>query len=135
MIFYLVDMFAKFPKDTADINWTSHVKRKMAFYGLSEQRVRSVMRNPKRHEDGIAPETVAVMQRNDKPKKNEEIWVMYAESRKHENTKAQKQENQKTRKQTVVISAWRYPGISKKRDGVPVPDDVLRELDKFLANQ
>ncbi len=116
-------MFAKFPKDTRDTHWTSHVKRKMVFYGLSEQKIKGVIRNPKRKEGGVAPETVAVMQRNDKPKKNEEIWVMYTQTQKHENIKTKKQ---------IIISAWRYPGISKKRDGVPMPDGVMEELEKFL---
>lgn len=118
-------MLIKFPKDTTETRWTSHVKRKMAFYALSEQRIRSVIRNPKRKEDGIAPQTVAVMQRNDKPKKDEEIWVMYTDRK--SNIKDQKIELPKT----VIISAWRYPGISKRRDGVPAPQDVLDELDKF----
>ncbi len=119
-------MLIKFPKDSYDTHWTSHVKKKMAFYGLSEQRIKGVIRNPKRKEDGVAPETVAVMQRNDKPKKNEEIWVMYAKRK--SNIKDQKSKLSRT----IMISAWRYPGISKKRDGVPMPDGVMEELEKFL---
>lgn len=109
-------MRISFPKNDSATHWTSHVKRKMLFYGLSEQRIRSVMRSPKRQEEGIAPKTVAAMQRNDKPKRKEEVWVMYA----------------KVKRQTVVISAWRYPGMSKARDGVPMPDDAALELEKFL---
>lgn len=109
-------MFGKFPKDDRRTLWTSHVKRKMLFYGLSEQRIRSILRNYERKEDGIAPQTVAVMLRNDKPKKKEEIWVMYA-------TKALKM---------VIVSAWRYPGITKVKDKPMVPDDVMDELDRFL---
>jgi len=27
-----------------------------------------------------------------------------------------------------IISAWRYPGVTKSGDRVPVPDDILEEL-------
>ena len=70
-------MLTKFPKDTAAVRWTNHIKNKMLFYGLSEQRIRRVLTSPKRVEEGIAPDTVAAMQRNDRGKKKEEIWVMY----------------------------------------------------------
>lgn len=116
-------MLVKFPKDTFDTSWTSHVKRKMLFYSLSEQKIKGVIRNPKRKEDGVAPETIAVMQRNDKPKKKEEIWVMYAELK--------NKEIKKIKNKMIIISAWRYPGISKRGEGVPVPDGVLEELKKF----
>jgi hypothetical protein len=116
-------MRINFPKDTAEVHWTSHVKRKMAFYGLSEQRIRGVMRNPKRSENGIAPQTVAAMQRNDKPKRKEEVWVMFTKHEKHRNIEK--------KKQTIVISAWRYPGISKKKE-IPMPEGVAEELEKFM---
>ncbi len=41
--------------------WTHHAREKMAYYRLSEQRVRSVLHTPKRIEEGVAPKTVAVM--------------------------------------------------------------------------
>ncbi len=28
--------------------------------------------------------------------------------------------------QIVVISAWRYPGITEKRNEIPIPDDVRK---------
>ena len=42
--------------------FTVHAQHKMQQYGLSEQRVKSVIRNPRRREQGIVPKTVAVMQ-------------------------------------------------------------------------
>ncbi len=51
----------KSPKNTDKYHWTAHVAEKMHYYGLSEQKVLGVIRNPKRTETGIAPSTVAVM--------------------------------------------------------------------------
>ena len=51
----------KTPKNTDKYHWTAHVAEKMHYYGLSEQKVLGVIRNPKRIETGIAPSTVAVM--------------------------------------------------------------------------
>ena len=83
----------------------------MAYYRLSEQRVRSVLHSPKRIEEGVAPKTVAVMAPAAKKfivlkdggvRKetwSQEIWVMV-------------QDAPTGRK---IISAWRYPGVSKVR--------------------
>lgn len=79
--------------------WTRHSKEKMRFYNLSESRVKRVLRAPKRIEEGVAPETVAMMQSAGTLKNPYEIWVMV------ENEKMQKK----------IISAWRYPGKSKPR--------------------
>lgn len=51
----------KTPKNTDKYLWTAHVSEKMHFYGLSEQKVLGVIRNPKRIETGIVENTVAVM--------------------------------------------------------------------------
>jgi hypothetical protein len=91
----------KTPKNTDKYYWTAHVAEKMHYYGLSEQKVLGVIRNPKRTETGIAPSTVAVMlpvgnvRKANSPRKsastwasarqfssaeenwNQEIWVMY----------------------------------------------------------
>lgn len=89
---------------------------KMRHYGLSAQRVKRVIRNPYRTEEGIVERTVAIMQpqstrRTDgKEMWKNEIWVMY------------KLSNRKIR----IISAWRYPGVSPKRD--PIPEDILKEI-------
>ena len=62
---------------TKELVWTSHAKFKMKYYGLSESRVKRVIRNPERVEEGIAEETVAMMQLGSSTsKKPYEIWVM-----------------------------------------------------------
>lgn len=100
--------------------FTLHAQYKMKQYGLSEQRVRSVIRNPRRREEGIVPKTVAVMQpvsvkHNPKGREvwKQEIWVMFQNSAKQ---------------QLRIISAWRYPGMSPKRN--PIPEEILRELEE-----
>lgn len=99
-----------------ELVFTKHSEYKMRQYSLSGQKVRGVLRSPKRREVGIVPNTVAVMQplsikkENGKETWKQEIWVLYKE--------------EAARKK--VISAWRYPGISPKRD--PIPSDILREL-------
>ena len=99
------------------IHWTNHAKAKMRFYKLSEQRVRRVINSPKRTEEGIAPNTVAMMQpasyKSNKSHKTywtQEIWIMA----------------QKTNKKLKIISAWRYPGMTKQ--GEPLPEEILKEL-------
>ena len=84
----------------------------MAFYGLSPDRVKRVIRNPKRVEDGVAENTVAVMSEGSNKKKPSEIWTMY----------------QKRGSKKIVISAWRYPGVSPVGKQIPVPADILEEL-------
>ncbi len=102
------------------LQWTHHARGKMRYYGFSEQRVRRVFHSPKRVEEGIAPKTVAFMQPLSvtsykeqgtwREKWKQEIWVMI-------------QDTKNTRK---VISAWRYPGMTKP--GAPLPDAILREV-------
>lgn len=93
------------------LSWTLHARRKMMFYRLSPARVRRVLSAPKRTEEGVAPKTVAMMQpsslkiapgRSNATKKEawtQEIWVMFQDSK----------------KERKVISAWRYPGVTKAR--------------------
>ena len=133
-------MFGKFPADDNQFLWTRHIKNKIMFYGLSAQKIKTVLKSPTRREDGIAPNTVAVMKRNDTKKRKEEIWVMYQTSIKN-------QKEQKNTKVTtsgyslitrgpkkVMISAWRYPGHTKPGSHIPIPDDTLEELNE-LANK
>lgn len=94
----------------SDIHWTNHARAKMRFYKLSEQRVRQVLHSPKRIEEGIAPGTIAMMQRAGSVKHPYEIWTMILK-------------NKKGRK---VISAWKYPGITKP--GELLPEEIIREL-------
>ncbi len=94
-------------------------------YGLSADRVKRVMRNPTRSEKGIAPDTIAVMQPAGSKAKPTEVWVMYA-TKKTRSTKDKLATLIGPKK--VVITAWRYPGISKVRDEIPIPADILAEL-------
>jgi hypothetical protein len=157
----------KQPKNTDKYRWTAHVTEKMHFYGLSEQKVLGVIRNPKRIETSIVENTVAVMvpvgnitKGIAKPKWgrpsfasaealagkpvdtwNQEIWVMYqtksqekkfkdktlGEKKDDKIAKLQRQIN--SSKQLTIISAWRYPGVSPKKN--PIPEDILREIEEI----
>ena len=109
----------------------------MAFYKLSEQRVMRVVHLPKRVEEGVAPKTVAMMQpasvkttagRPTLEKKggvvtkkeswSQEIWVMI----------------QDLGKQRKIISAWRYPGMTRPKSEVAM-DTLRREYREFLAGK
>ena len=85
----------------------------MRYYGLSEARVKRVVRAPERVEEGIAPNTIAAMQPYGN-KKDREIWVMVAD----------------TKEKRKVISAWRYPARTKP--GEPLPEEILREFREAL---
>jgi len=110
----------------------------MQFYGLSEQRVARVIRNPKRKEEGIVKNTIAVMQpvsekiADGKSVWKQEIWVMYQTKGKSASRRTKtKSEDDKFADllkpgQLKIISAWRYPGVSPK--GNPIPEEILREL-------
>lgn len=125
----------------AGIVLTRHAEFKMKQYGLSAQRVRAVIRNPRRREEGIAKDTVAVMQPPSVKRKDgqetwtQEIWVMF-QVQKTVNKK-QKTKNSASGDSRYplsvncslrVISAWRYPGVSPKRN--PVPEEILREIEE-----
>jgi hypothetical protein len=138
------------------IVFTKHALHKMAFYRLSEQRVRSVLSAPQRIEEGVAPRTMAMMKptsvrniradtgvlmlqkfnkrRNAIPVRagihapssshqeafvlrwSREIWVMVQDA------KAERR----------IISAWRYPGMTKPRD--TVAKEMFREhYDEFRS--
>ena len=120
---------------------TRHAEYKMRQYGLSVQRVRSVVRHPKRREEGIAKDTIAVMQPSSVKRVNgkeiwgQEIWVMYVQWK----TADKKQKTKGSVSGDTpyplrghcflkVISAWRYPGVSPKRN--PVPAEILREIEE-----
>lgn len=62
-------------------------------------------------EEGIAPNTIAVMQPGGY-KRPYEIWAMY----------------QKVGSKLRVITAWRYPGKSPLRKQIPIPASILFEL-------
>lgn len=137
----MLDLF-RFPKDSREFSWTAHSKNKMLQYRLGEQKIRSVLNAPTRIESGIAPKTTAVMKRSDTPKRKEEIWVMYQEratgsyatsdNLKESGSEMKKFENFLARKikKKTIISVWRYPGVSTKRN-IFIPDDTLEELEKL----
>ena len=110
------------------LSWTQHSQIKMKQYGLSKQKLLGILYKPERKEKGIAPGTTAVMKTNKiffkekritlsnawkKPKKAPgEIWIMY------KNIKDFRK----------IISAWRYPGISKPGEEIPIPEEIRQEL-------
>jgi hypothetical protein len=121
------------------IVWTEHSKIKMKQYGLSVSKLLGILRKPERKEQGIVSGTTAVMKTNLSLKKPlpllkkkpafakatawrspqklpGEIWLMY---------KDRKKDGENIRK---IISAWRYPGVSKPGETIPVPEDIKQEL-------
>ena len=118
----------KIPKNTEKCEWTRHAAFKMRQYGLTAQRILRVVKNPQRTEEGIVKNTIAVMQpaslrtKDGKRVWSQEIWAMYQIKGKSKNEKIKTFTPQKIR----LISAWRYPGVSPKRD--PIPEEILREL-------
>lgn len=96
---------------------------------MSEQKIRTIISRPDRKEEGIAPNTLAVMKRHDTPKRKEELWVMYATS---ELAPGKKPRFGGAKR--VMISAWRYPGKSKPGKLIPIPDDILEEISKEWFN-
>lgn len=112
--------------------FTLHAEYKMREYHLSRQRVIRIIRSPKRQEVGIVPNTIAVMQPastkrvGNKETWTQELWTMYKvqTDAKLSKSKLAQLLNQAELK---IISAWRYPGVSPKRD--PIPSDILREIE------
>jgi len=112
--------------------WTDHVKRKMRRYGLSTGRVKRVLRHPKRLEVGVAENTVAGMQPAGSAKHPFEIWVMWSLDKARDKASAfDKKIKFNLNPKTIIISAWRYPGVSPLREPPPIPDDVWEVLRKM----
>jgi hypothetical protein len=115
-------------RQTKPLAWTEHSKIKMRQYGLSKQKILGILRKPERVEQAIVPGLVAAMKTNKiffKEKKIDikkalwqpkrapgEIWVMY-------------KENDQEKK---IVSVWRYPGISKPGEEIPIPEDIKNDL-------
>ncbi|MEK7653833.1 MAG: hypothetical protein AAB345_00940 [Patescibacteria group bacterium] len=119
-------MMFKFPKNDRSFRWTSHIKSKMLFYGISEQKLKTVLKNPARKEEGVAEGTLAVMMRNDTPKRKQEIWLMYTVGSGEPTSLKFKVQSSKR----VMISCWRYPGQSKPGKQLPISDEMLEEIKK-----
>ncbi|MDO8530119.1 MAG: hypothetical protein Q7S10_01815 [bacterium] len=109
------------------IEWTAHSEIKMKQYGLSKSKLMRLLQKPERKEQGIVPGTMAVMETKKifsniktapvvvgkKPLRPPgEIWLMYKDAK---NTRR-------------IISAWRYPGISKPGEEIPIPKEIRDEL-------
>ncbi len=110
----------KSPKNNERFSWTNHVFGKMIFYGLSEQRIKRVVLNPERIEEGIALNTIACMQAAGSKKHRQEIWVMYQKKLKIKSQKSK----------ITIISAWRYPGKSPAKN--PIPKEILEEIQNLI---
>jgi hypothetical protein len=96
------------------LTWTAHSRDKMRQYRLSEGRVRRILHSPHRTEEGIAEGTTAMMQQST-GKHPYELWVMVVD----------------TDRERKVISAWRYPGVTKPR--APLPAAVRSALEEAVA--
>ncbi len=122
----------KLPENDSKYEWTNHVKDKMVYYGISSSLIKRVVRFPKRKEEGIAPGTTAVMQPRGSAKMPQEIWVMFKENQKSKI----KMQNEKIIGLNIpkmrIISAWRYPGISPVGKKIPIPDEILQELESII---
>ncbi|MDP2736882.1 MAG: hypothetical protein Q8O59_03865 [bacterium] len=108
----------KAPKNTERFFWTGHALGKMRYYGLSAQRILRVINKPARTEEGVAEKTTAVMQPSSINKKktwSSEIWVMY----------------QLEKRQYKIISVWRYPGVSPKRNAIPT--EIIEEVKDLIS--
>jgi hypothetical protein len=147
-----------FPKDTSQFSWTRHIKNKMVFYHLSGAQILRIFRKPTRREEGIAPQTVAAMQArkpaNSKSQmvngsnRSEEIWIMYKLNKKANDLqpRANRQpeslslsgrklsavSSQHITSRITMISAWRYPGVTKPGERPSIPEDVAEMLEKGI---
>jgi hypothetical protein len=101
-------------KNDRNFFWTNHSKYKLLQYGLSLSMVKKVINRPERTEEGIAPNTTALMKRKDSKKTKREVWVMY----------------QKFGIKKKIISTWIYPGVSPVGKDIYIPDDAMEELFK-----
>jgi hypothetical protein len=123
---------------------------------LSANKIKRIIRFPDRKEEGIAPDTIAVMKRrNENDPQKGEIWVMYQRKLKVQNSKL-KVENTNPDVNTEddrlsvishrpvveslsgkikIISAWVYPGESPEGKEIFVPDDAWDELENKKSKE
>ncbi len=100
------------------LHWTEHSKIKMRQYGLSKSKLMNILYKPERKEQGIVAGTKAAMKTNKLYSKSKtkkapgEVWLMYKDVK-------------DIRK---IISAWRYPGISRPGENIPIPEDIRQEI-------
>lgn len=115
-------------KNDRNYFWTNHSKYKLLQYSLSPGAVKKALRRPERVEEGIAPNTTAVMKRKDTKKTKRELWVMYQKNIKSQKSKLKKQKNIIPNGKIKIISVWIYPGVSPKGREIYVPEDVWKEI-------
>lgn len=146
-----------FPKDTAAFSWTRHIKNKMVFYHLSGAQILRIFRKPARREEGIATNTVAAMitrrpagisksQSLISKGRSEEIWIMYKVAKRAPRNIKRNSENPSSsslqtthyklptspKSRITLISAWRYPGVTKPGERPTIPEDVAEILEKGI---
>jgi hypothetical protein len=149
-----------FPKDTPQFSWTRHIKNKMVFYHLSGAQILRIFRKPARREEGIATSTVAAMitrrpagisksQSLISKGRSEEIWIMYKLNTAKSQEQIAKSEERRLenkpdgsrllaprsllpKSRITLISAWRYPGVTKPGERPPIPEDVAEMLEKGI---
>ena len=138
------------------LHWTYHARAKMAFYRLSEQRVRRVLNSPKRIEEGIAPKTMAMMQpvsltyrsvSETVPSPFGKLRVNSAERSRGTPLQSEKLRNkreetwnheiwvmiQDDKNRRKVISAWRYPGRTKPRSEA-AKEAIVSAYKEYMAS-
>lgn len=120
-------MRLKPPKNDDKFYWTRHVADKMRYYGISESLIKRIIRYPKRLEEGVALDTFAGMIPAGSAKRPQEIWAMY-----QKNAKRKAKSAKLLSGKIIIISAWRYPGISPIREKIPIPQDVLGEIEEVM---
>lgn len=108
------------PKSNSDYFWTRHCIGKIFQYGITANKIKRIIKYPDRKEEGIAPQTIAVMkQKSKKDHSKGELWVMY--------------QLKKSRK--IIISAWFYPAITPKGKQIFIPDEVWDEIARQVDNE
>lgn len=112
-------------KNTEKYFWTEHAKKKLNQYGLSPARVIRVINHPKRREEAIVSTCIACMQQIGNKQKTE-IWTMY------QLVKKDRLQLTDSEYRFKIITAWRYPGITKPGTPIPIPEDIQSELNNMI---
>ncbi len=120
----------KIPQNSETVVWTKHSIEKMMQYQLSESRIKRVLHTPHRIEEGIAPQTIAVMQNAGTIKHPKEIWVMLREIKTKQNKKDKKISAGLSHQKIRIISVWRYPGKTPIRELPKLPPEEWEFLQK-----
>lgn len=107
----------KILQTTEKFLWTRHSIEKMKFYGLSENRIKRVLKNPKRTQEGIVFGTTAIMQSTGSKKHPTEIWAMYI----------------MIGSKKKIISCWRYPCVSPAGKEIPIPEEYREEIEREIS--